>query len=244
MKTFKIIALCATVAALGLSQGAAPAMAQLGGVTSKATGTVSGALGGSSAQAGGSTRAEADSSGTSGRAGAGTGIGLGGAGIGLDARASANASTNANTDTDADSRVSDRARAAIYGDVDSARASANAGNTGAEAAGTAAGFLDFSTLDADRTGKLTQEELTRSGRLNTQGFLGLDANGDNVVSADELNGHNFTTLDTNTDGKISQSEFGAGTAMNTATFTKLDTNHDRVLSSQELSGYVRATERP
>jgi Ca2+-binding EF-hand superfamily protein len=116
----------------------------------------------------------------------------------------------------------------------------------------------FSLLDTNLDGKLTFEELTRGlrGKATDTEIRSLissvDLNGDNLVSAYELETANSTTslvdalnsgfnlLDTNLDGKLSNSEFFKGMSgkasdavLNTI-FKLIDADNDKLISESEL----------
>ena len=112
----------------------------------------------------------------------------------------------------------------------------------------------FDDLDANKDGKLTQDEFAAP---MAQHFHDLDGNGDGVISRDEFDaghmhmhdgpppggpdGHggpgmwrhrmDLKSLDTNGDGKVSFDEFTAPMKQH---FDEMDTDHDGALEQSEL----------
>ena len=100
-------------------------------------------------------------------------------------------------------------------------------------AGTAIGGVAIAgqtgRADADKDRTVTRPDyMARSD----QRFARLDANGDGVISGDELPGRGrlVASTDTNKDGKITKAEYSAQAA---ARFAKLDANGDGKISPDE-----------
>ena len=80
-----------------------------------------------------------------------------------------------------------------------------------------------------------------------RGFDGLDANGDGVVSAEELNGASggragpmLSRLDENGDGQVTRAEMSAGAAR---MFKRMDANGDGVVTPDERPQFNRGGPR-
>lgn len=107
-------------------------------------------------------------------------------------------------------------------------------------------MFDFATVDADKDGKITKEELMayRQSRL-----AGTDADGDGLISAEELAAHMKSEMaariderakarvaaqDVNGDGKLSAEELVAR-PMPMRMFDRLDADGDGAVSEDELA---------
>ena len=109
---------------------------------------------------------------------------------------------------------------------------------------------DFTQLDADGDGQLTQAEITSGMQaLGAERFAEADANGDGALDADEIVAMTqqraaermIAQLDTDEDGLLSQEELQARMAermegaeeRQAQLFARVDTNEDGTISQQE-----------
>jgi Ca2+-binding EF-hand superfamily protein len=119
-----------------------------------------------------------------------------------------------------------------------------AGAAVASGSGGAAGSVVFQSLDTNRDGFLSRDELRAHARL-LNSFDAIDANRDGRISNDELQawhaahlrrpgseGKAFTTLDANGDGQIERTELPNDTRLQ-AWFDDADTNRDGVVTKGE-----------
>ena len=107
--------------------------------------------------------------------------------------------------------------------------------------GRGAMMLDqFDTFDADKDGKITQEELAAH---RTAEFAAADTNSDGSLSAEELQAHMLAqmlarqsarmidNLDNDGNGSLSAEEMGEGPMA--ANFARIDTDNDGAISKAE-----------
>jgi Ca2+-binding EF-hand superfamily protein len=105
--------------------------------------------------------------------------------------------------------------------------------------------IEFSTLDSDGDGQVTQAEMQAHAAAR---FAAVDTNGDGALNAEELTARAdseraermqrrvakmIEKRDTNGDGQLSQEEMEAGKRGGDI-FAKLDTNKDGALSQEEF----------
>ena len=89
--------------------------------------------------------------------------------------------------------------------------------------------------DTDNDGAISRAEYVAQ---SDQRFARLDANGDGLLSGDELTGRGgrrMADADTNKDGKVSKAEFAAQAADR---FSKLDVNKDGKISGDEMKAMM------
>lgn len=131
-------------------------------------------------------------------------------------------------------------------DAPTAEAPAAAPDMGMDGMGGPGPMFDFATIDANKDGKVTKDELMafRQSRV-----AGTDANGDGFITAEELAAHmkaemgariderakaRVAAQDANGDGKLSAEELIAP-PMPTRIFDRMDADGDGAISQDELA---------
>lgn len=119
-------------------------------------------------------------------------------------------------------------------------------NAPASVAAEGAPTTDATSTDGERRGPRGPRGPQTLEQFQTRierGFAGLDADGDGVVTAAELNGASggraapmLARLDADADGKVTRAEMAAGAQR---MFERMDANGDGVISPDERPGFGR-----
>ena len=106
----------------------------------------------------------------------------------------------------------------------------------------------WSAADTDRNGTLSKAEMQVSMPTMAANFSKMDANGDGQLSQDEMHGfkrangkghwqQEFKAADTDRDGALTLTEAQGGMPMLSAHFTAIDTDKDGKVTTQELAAH-------